>query len=81
MRNAIRFLSRDVRGHERFIVLAVVAAVSAPSSLAVAAAERARKLNPSVPQGARWLAELYRRQGRLDEAQKLESSFAAPAAR
>ena len=29
VRNAIRFLSRDVRGHERFIVLAVVAAVSA----------------------------------------------------
>ena len=48
---------------------------------AVEAAERARKLNPSVPQGARWLAELYRRQGRLEEAQKLESSFAAPASR
>ena len=34
----------------------------------MAAAERARALDPSVQQGIRWLAELYRNQGRLDDA-------------
>ena len=39
---------------------------------AVAAAERARRLNPSAPPATKWLAELYRRTGRSAEAIQLE---------
>lgn len=43
---------------------------------AVAAAERARQLNPSAPPATKWLAELYRRTGKTAEAEQLERGAA-----